>query len=244
MKDDLAYKVVSVLGAVGSRGILGTHTFGTGNAAFTITAKDDSITDATFAQPALRTLTHALAITVTSHAIQLDLEVSSGVYVPITAAALVTALNNDAGFSAVAVASLPSTSTGASNVSSTTIPSTPLAQDFNGYTVDHAGYSEGLVVLSLGAYDDTSTTLDCKIQHSADGTTWEDLDGAAFPVSDGADDQHRIRTGVLRFTTENIKRYIRAVPTLTGAWVEYSVLFVFIGGQYLNSNGPTHAFTV
>jgi hypothetical protein len=73
------------------------------------------------------------------------------------------------------------------------------------------------------------------------------LTGAAFgseATPYDAAEANTMKTGVLRFTTENIKRYLRVVPHLDGDWVEFAANFIFIGGQYLNQDGPSHTFVV
>ena len=68
------------------------------------------------------------------------------------------------------------------------------------------------LVLNSGATNGAGRTLDVKIEHSADGTTWTDS-GVAFTQVTNAAASHQI-VGV---TAEQFKRYIRATDTVAGS---------------------------
>lgn len=87
-----------------------------------------------------------------------------------------------------------------------------LTADANGIAVDTNGFDDAQVILDVGAVSGTSPTLDTKFQESADGSGgWTDISGATIAQITAAD-QHK----TLGINLRSVKRYIRAVATITG----------------------------
>lgn len=112
----------------------------------------------------------------------------------------------------------------------------------SGASIDHAGYTEGLVILTTGTFD-PAATLEVKVQESADNVTFTDLTGATFGVLDYTSELS-VLTGILRFKTTAVERYIKIVGEVTGAYAEFSAVVVLFGKQYEPQNQQTHIFAV
>lgn len=83
----------------------------------------------------------------------------------------------------------------------------------NGASVDLVGFDGDLkLVLNASATGGAGQTLDVKIQHSNDGTTWADSGVAFTQVTNAA-----AAFEVLNVTAEQFRRYIRAVDTVGGS---------------------------
>jgi len=82
----------------------------------------------------------------------------------------------------------------------------------NGIAVDTDRFDDAQAILDVGAVTGTSPTLDTKFQESADGSSgWTDITGATIAQITTAD-QHK----TLGINLRSVKRYIRAVATITG----------------------------
>lgn len=83
----------------------------------------------------------------------------------------------------------------------------------NGSAVDLKSYDGDIkLILSASATGGAGQTLDVKIQHSNDGTTWADS-GTAFATVTNAAASYQ----VINATAEKFHRYIRAVDTVGGS---------------------------
>jgi hypothetical protein len=81
----------------------------------------------------------------------------------------------------------------------------------NGATADLAGYESALVLFLAGTVTDGTHTP--KLQHSADGSTWDDV-----PASDQRGTAAALATDtVQRVSYIGARRYLRAVITTAGA---------------------------
>lgn len=99
----------------------------------------------------------------------------------------------------------------------------------NGTGVNVSDYNGVLkLVLSFGAGGGTSPTLDVKIQDSADDSTYADLSPAkAFTqVTDAA-----ASFQTLGLDTRSVRKFIRAVATLTGTSPTFDGAVVAIGSK-------------
>ena len=96
------------------------------------------------------------------------------------------------------------------------------AATVNGDSVDCRGFREALVLLHIGTMA-TSATLDVKVQHSADNSTWADITGAAFAqkTQAGGDSDSGVHVG--RLDLEGCERYIRVVAVTGTDAVDHGV---------------------
>jgi len=95
----------------------------------------------------------------------------------------------------------------------------------NGTGFDLRDYDgETKIILSTSAGGGTTPTLDVKIQDSADNSTFTDVSGKAFAqVTDAAD-----YTGDLEIVCNEVRRYIRAVITITGTSPTFDMALVAV----------------
>lgn len=101
------------------------------------------------------------------------------------------------------------------------LPTAALSVTTNGTGVDITQYQgKFAIILDSGAGAGGTTTLDVKIQDSADGSTgWADVSGATFTQVTTVASRQKI--GVL---SDICKQYIRAVATIgAGATFSFSV---------------------
>jgi len=87
-----------------------------------------------------------------------------------------------------------------------------VAASAGGLTIDRLGFDDALFVLSTGAVDGTSPTLDVKIQESDDGSTWSDVSGATFTQITAANQLATLRVNL----AIGRKRYLRIYSTIGG----------------------------
>lgn len=198
------------------------------------------------------------AINLATHAITVTLETTHlGVVVPITAAALVAALNLDADLTGKVTADLfsrdsdnaevnpddgwaPNDGSGAAGVA---VPETPFieTQDLTGSSVEHSGFEECLAVLVIGGFEPASL-LSAYIEGSDDNAQWETL----INFGEFLDYTHAssVMTGHIKLS--EAPRYLRAVSAVNGSeqWVEHSVTFIFSGGGYRIPAENTHSFEI
>lgn len=99
-----------------------------------------------------------------------------------------------------------------------------------GRGIDTAGYSEALVILTLGNVTATGSLL-VKMQDAAADTGYADLTGAAFTAKTGAVDNN-VYTARLKLDGNLIKRWIKFVGTVSTDTVDYTVSVVLSGQQY------------
>lgn len=85
---------------------------------------------------------------------------------------------------------------------------------------------EAVVLLSIGAASGTTPTLDVKIQHSDDNSTWTDLTGGAFAQKTAA--------SFAEINIKNFKRYIRAVHTVGGTTPSFTAAVLALFGSPLD----------
>lgn len=94
----------------------------------------------------------------------------------------------------------------------------------NGAAFDLRPYDGDIrLALSSAAGTGTNPTLDVKIQHSDDGTTWTDSGVTFTRVTTAAAGE------VLVLTAERFKRYIRAVDTVGGTTPSFARAIHFVG---------------
>lgn len=116
----------------------------------------------------------------------------------------------------------------------------------NGAGVDTAGFSEAMVLLTIGTISPAGA-LDVKIQDSADNITFDDVDGAAFATKTDLD-SNTIDTARLKLDGNSVRRYIKVVSTLDPddqvEFAEHSVVFLFGAEQYCPQTETPIAFVV
>lgn len=87
-----------------------------------------------------------------------------------------------------------------------------ITENTNGSAVDLRPYDGDVkLVLNASATGGADETLDVKIQHSSDNSSWSDAGVAFAQVTNAA-----ASFQVLNVTAEQFKRYIRAVDTVAG----------------------------
>ena len=85
----------------------------------------------------------------------------------------------------------------------------------------------GLFVFNASAGTGTSPTLDVKLQHSDDDSTYADVNGGAFAqVTDGAG---TAGVQVLKLNVSDLKRYLRVVGTIAGTTPSFDFGVEFVG---------------
>ena len=100
--------------------------------------------------------------------------------------------------------------------------------DANGAGADLQGYQGVLkVILSSGDGGGTGPTLDAKIQDSADNSTFTDVSGKVFTQVTSASIQS------LAIDTRAVKRYIRAVLTITGTSPTFGLAVITVGQKQI-----------
>lgn len=85
-----------------------------------------------------------------------------------------------------------------------------------------------VVMLSIGAATGTTPTLDVKMQHSDNNSTFTDISGAAFAQKTAA--------GFAELDIKNTKRYIRAIGTVGGTTPNFTYSVTAVVGDALD--GP------
>ena len=91
--------------------------------------------------------------------------------------------------------------------------------------LDYEGVA--LAVLNASAGTGTTPTLDAKLQHSDDDSTYADVTGGAFAqVTDVAG---TAGVQVLKANVSDLKRYVRVVGTITGTTPSFDFGAEFIG---------------
>lgn len=93
----------------------------------------------------------------------------------------------------------------------------------NGSAFDLRPYDGSVKLVLDCAAGASATTLDVKIQHSDNGTTWTDASVAFAQVGTTASFQ------VLNVHAEQFKRYIRAVDTVAGTTPSFARSVTFAG---------------
>jgi len=85
----------------------------------------------------------------------------------------------------------------------------------------------GLVVLNASAGTGTTPTLDVKLQHSDDDSTYADVTGGTFAqVTDGAG---TAGVQVLKVNVSDLKRYLRVIGTIAGTTPSFDFGVEFVG---------------
>lgn len=85
----------------------------------------------------------------------------------------------------------------------------------------------GLVLLNASAGSGTSPTLDVKLQHSDDDSTYEDVTSGAFTqVTDVAE---TAGVKVMKLNVSDLKRYLRVVGTIAGTTPSFDFGVEFVG---------------
>jgi hypothetical protein len=174
----------------------------------------------------------------------------------ITAADLVAAFNLDAdmtGFATMALytgdaenLAIPSVNDGSANVAHSFTQTTVTNPSLTGSGVDTAGFSEAMILLTIGTISPAGA-LDVKIQDSADNITFDDVEGAAFTTKTDLD-SNTIDTARLELDGNTVRRYIKVVSVLDPddqtQFAEHSVVFLFGAEQYCPQNEVNVAFTI
>jgi len=121
-----------------------------------------------------------------------------------------------------------------------------------GREIDTAGYSEAMVILTLGDVSATGS-LNVKVQDCATtGGLFVDVAGALFTAKSGAVDNN-CYIGRLKLDGNLVKRFIKVIGTQATDTVDYTVTVVLSGAQYnpappggLASSGysPVAEFTI
>ena len=84
-----------------------------------------------------------------------------------------------------------------------------------------------LVVLNASAGTGTTPTLDVKLQHSDDNSTYADVTGGAFTqVTDVAGSAG---VQVKKINVSDLKRYVRAIGTIAGTTPSFDFGVEFVG---------------
>ena len=84
-----------------------------------------------------------------------------------------------------------------------------------------------LVLLNASAGTGTSPTLDVKLQHSDDDSTYEDVNSGAFSqVTDAAE---TAGVKVMKLNVSDLKRYLRIVGTIAGTTPSFDFGVEFVG---------------
>lgn len=100
------------------------------------------------------------------------------------------------------------------------------ASTVNGAGIDTNGFSRALVVLNAGTAG-ASATVDVKIQHSADNSTFADITGAVFTQVTTANDE---TIYLLDLSLVGVNRYIRVVSVVATATSALGVEVVLYRG--------------
>lgn len=89
----------------------------------------------------------------------------------------------------------------------------------NGTGVDTLGYDSAMITLEVGTVSGTAPTLDVKMQHSDDNSSFSDISGATFTqvTASNASKTLNLSLGGAR------KRYIRAVATIAGTTPNFAL---------------------
>ncbi len=98
----------------------------------------------------------------------------------------------------------------------------------SGTAIDVLAY-EGvaLVLLNASAGTGTSPTLDVKLQHSDDNSTFADVTSGAFSqVTDAAE---TAGVKVMKLNVSDLKRYVRVVGTIAGTTPSFDFGVEFVG---------------
>lgn len=97
--------------------------------------------------------------------------------------------------------------------------------DLDGTSIDVQDYEGvGAFILNSGAGTGTTPTLDCKLQDSADDSSFADVTGATWTqVTDAA-----ALVEVLKINVSNLRRYVKIVGTVGGS----TPVFVY-GAEFL-----------
>lgn len=84
-----------------------------------------------------------------------------------------------------------------------------------------------LVLLNASAGTGTSPTLDVKLQHSDDDSTYEDVNSSTFSqVTDAAE---TAGVKVMKLNVSDLKRYLRVVGTIAGTTPSFDFGVEFVG---------------
>lgn len=84
-----------------------------------------------------------------------------------------------------------------------------------------------LVLLNASAGTGTTPTLDVKLQHSDDDSTYEDVTSGAFSqVTDAAE---TAGVKVMKLNVSDLKRYLRVIGTIAGTTPSFDFGVEFVG---------------
>ena len=84
-----------------------------------------------------------------------------------------------------------------------------------------------LIVLNASAGTGTTPTLDVKLQHSDDNSTFADVTGAAFTQVTDVGGTAGVQ--VLKVNVSNLKRYLRVVGTIAGTTPSFDFGVEYVG---------------
>jgi len=96
----------------------------------------------------------------------------------------------------------------------------------NGAGIDISAFAGDIkVTLDSSAGTGTTPTLDCKLEHSDDNSTFVAVVGGAFTQVTDAGPSYE----TLTLNADGLKKYIRGVDTITGTTPEFSRSLSFVG---------------
>jgi hypothetical protein len=84
-----------------------------------------------------------------------------------------------------------------------------------------------LAVLNTSAGTGTTPTLDVKLQHSDDNSTFADVTGATF--TQVTSDSGTAGVQVMRINVSDLKRYLRVIGTIAGTTPSFDYGVEFVG---------------
>jgi hypothetical protein len=84
-----------------------------------------------------------------------------------------------------------------------------------------------LVLLNASAGTGTSPTLDVKLQHSDDDSTYEDVTSGTFTQVTDVAETAGVR--VMKLNVSDLKRYLRVVGTIAGTTPSFDFGVEFVG---------------
>ncbi len=111
-----------------------------------------------------------------------------------------------------------------------------------GRGIDTAGYSEALVILTLGAVTATGS-LAVKLQDAVADTGYGDVAGAAFTAKAGAVDDN-VYTARIKLDGNTVKRWIKVIGITSTDAVDYTVTIILSGNQYNPETVITPEWTI
>ncbi len=108
------------------------------------------------------------------------------------------------------------------------VPADRRTATLTGESIDVLEYEGvGLILLNASAGSGTNPTLDVKLQHSDDDSTFEDVACGAYSQITDAEETAGVK--VMKLNVSNLKRYVRVVGTVAGTSPSFDFGVEFIG---------------